>query len=163
MKEENSTDPVLQESTRVKGIALRATQSSYDIEGRWYQDVYGEFGMTWEDYLANYGEESILQFYGVRTIAEYETPEIDAYRQEVDMLSMITADDPEIWVDNTGQSNAEPQNTGSLYHHAFHAREIKEFANAAGVPNVATYGRPLLYSDPSNEEFVPFLIRKINE
>ncbi|MEL7534605.1 MAG: hypothetical protein AAFN10_25080, partial [Bacteroidota bacterium] len=83
-------------------------------------------------------------------------------RAKVDMLAMISADDPEIWVSNTGGTNELPQTTGHWYHHPFHAREIKEFADAAGVPNICNYGKPLLYSD-GEEEYVDFLIRKLNE
>ena len=42
------------------------------------------------------------------------------------------------------------------------AREIKEFAEAAGVTVVATYGNPILFSDPSNEYYTDFFIRKLN-
>ena len=42
------------------------------------------------------------------------------------------------------------------------AREIKEFAEAAGVTVGATYGNPILFSDPSNEYYTDFFIRKLN-
>ena len=96
-------------------------------------------------------------------MAEYNTPEIDAYREQVDMLSLLSSDDPEIWVNNTGTSNNAPTTTGSFNHHPFHAREIKEFADAVGVPNIATYGNPIIYSETNSEDYVTFLIRKINE
>ena len=162
-KDEDHADPVLRESTRVKGIALRATQSSLDIEGRWLNDVFGEFGATFEELLDEFGEASLLNFYGVKSLEAYHSPETEAYRKQVDMLSLLSADDPEIWVTNTGGHNNQPQTTGSFNHHPYHAREIKEFAEAAGVPTVATYGKPILYRDPSQEEFVDFLLRKLDE
>ena len=79
------------------------------------------------------------------------------------MLSMLSPDDPEIWVNNTGAYNGEPVTTGIFNHHPFHAREIKRFADAAGVANVTFYGNPILYSDPSNEGFIEFLLRKLQE
>ncbi|MEO1652806.1 MAG: alpha/beta hydrolase [Bacteroidota bacterium] len=162
-KDEANTDPILRESTRVKGIALRGTQSSYDIEGRWFNDVFGEFGLSFEDYLVDFGEASILQFYGLSSMDEYDTPEVEAYRQEVDMLAALTADDPEIWVANSGPKNEAPQDQGDLNHHGFHAREIKEFADAAGVANVAKYGKPTLFDNQNGESYTDFLIRKVNE
>ncbi|MEM6346376.1 MAG: alpha/beta hydrolase [Bacteroidota bacterium] len=161
-KEPSNADPVLQESSRVLGIALNATQSSLDIENRWLNNVFADFGTTWEYMVAEFDESTLFNFYGVSSWEEYETPEIEAYRQKVDMLATISADDPEIWVSNTGGTNELPQTTGHWYHHPFHAREIKEFADAAGVPNVCNYGKPLLYSD-GQEEYVDFLIRKLNE
>lgn len=162
-KDSNSPDPVLQESTRVKGIALRGTQSSLDIETRWLNDVFGEFETDFDALLSEFGEDRFLEFYGIASMEEYNTPEIEAYRQQIDMLGLITPDDPEIWVSNTGGHNNEPLTTSSFNHHPFHAREIKEFADAANVPNVTTYGNPILYSDNIDEDFVAFLMRKIAE
>lgn len=163
LKNVNDSDPVLQESTRVKGIALNATQSSLDIETRWLGNVFDEFGTSLDDIIQEYGEERVYGFYGVSNREEYDTPAIESYRAQVDMLSLLTADDPEIWVTNTGGHNNEPMTTNSFNHHPFHARTIKEFADAAGIPNVTTYGNPVLFSDTSNEAYVDFLMRKINE
>ena len=163
LKELNSDDLVLRESTRVKGLAIKATQSSLDIERRWLGDVFIEFGVTLEDIIQEYGEEKIYNFYGVSNQQEYETPEIETYRQQVDMLSFLSSDDPEIWVANTGTQNDKPTNTGSFNHHPFHAREIKEFADAVGIPNVAAYGNPILFNNQNGEGYVEFLLRKINE
>ena len=163
LADNSSADLVEHESSRVKGIALNATQSSLDIETRWLGDVFVDFGTTFEDILEEVGSGIMYNFYGVDTREEYETPEVEAYRKQVDMLAMLSSDDPEIWVTNTGGHNDKPETTSSLYHHPFHAREIKEFADAAGVANVATYGNPILYSDPLNEELVEFLKRKIGE
>ena len=98
-----------------------------------------------------------------QTVEEYNTPEIEVYREQVDMLSLLSADDPEIWVNNTGGHNNEPLTTSSLYHHPFHAREIKKFADAVGVPNVTTYGNPVLFSNADDEDFIAFLMRKLGE
>ncbi|MEM1003588.1 MAG: alpha/beta hydrolase fold domain-containing protein [Bacteroidota bacterium] len=162
-KDPNNTDFVLQESSRVKGIALNATQSSLDIETRWLGDVFDEFGSTIDDVIELYGEARIYHFYGISTLEAYNTPEILTYRHQVDMLTMLSADDPEIWVNNTGGHNNEPLTTGSFNHHPFHAKTIKEFAEAVGVPVVATYGNPILFTTPGNESYIEFLMRKLNE
>ena len=73
----------------------------------------------------------------------------------------ISSDDPEIWVTNTGPANGVPDSVGSWNHHGNHAREIKEYADAAGVPNVAVYGDPLIYADPSGEFYLDFIYRKL--
>ncbi|RNC86375.1 MAG: hypothetical protein ED556_08770 [Winogradskyella sp.] len=163
LRDLNSADLILHESSRVKGIALNATQSSLDIETRWLGDVFGEFGTSLDDIIEEYGEQTVYNFYGVSSQEEYDTPEIETYRQQVDMLSLLSSDDPEIWVTNTGGHNNEPMTTGSFNHHPFHAREIKEFADAAGVANVANYGNPVLFNNTDGEDFIAFLIRKINE
>lgn len=163
MADLGNSDPVLQESTRVKGVAVRETQSSYNIEDRWINDVFVDYGIIWNEFL-NTNESKILQTYGVSSIAEYNTPEIDIYRDNVDMLSLFTADDPEIWVDNTLRAVAPPTDDLIANHHAYHARELKERADFLGLPNISYYGKdPILFSDPSGETWVDFCIRKLNE
>ena len=162
MRDATSSDPVLQESSRVSCIALNATQSSLNIEDRWISDVFGEFNVSLNDLLADFGTEQFFNFYGINSLAEYESPEIDDYRNQIDALSLLSPDDPEIWVTNTGGHNNAPETQSSWNHHPFHAREIREFAEAAGIPVVATYGNPILFSDPSNEYYVDFFLRKLN-
>jgi alpha/beta hydrolase fold len=159
-------DPVLRESSRVKGVVARETQASYNIEDRWVNDVFVDYGITWATILAN-ETGNIQKIYGVSSTAQYESSVIDTYRNEIDMLTLLTADDPEIWVNNTLREVINPYNpyTADIpSHHAFHARELKEKADAVGVQNVVYYGRnPVLYADPSNEKWTEFCKRKINE
>lgn len=161
-----NSDPVLRESTRVKGVVARETQASYNIEDRWVNDVFSDYDVTWSTILANEAG-NIQKVYGVSTNAQYESPAIDAYRAEVDMLSLMTSDDPEIWVNNTLRDVLNPYNpyTADIpSHHAFHARELKQRADAVGIKNVTNYGKnPILYADPSNESWTQFCKRKINE
>lgn len=162
-RDTTNVDPVLQESTRVSGIALRATQSSLDIENRWINDVFIDFGVTLEDLFEVYTEERIYNFYGVNSIEAYESPEIDAYRRSVDMLSLISSDDPEIWIQNTGTPNGAPVNQGNFNHHPFHAREIQQRAENVGVPNAAIYGNPVIFDEQDNEGVIEFFIRKLGQ
>lgn len=159
-------NPVLRESTRVKGVVARETQSSYNIEDRWVNDVFIDYNITWQTILAN-ETGNIQKIYGVSTTAQYESSSIDTYRTDVDMLNLMSVDDPEIWVNNTLRDVVNPYNpyNGDIpSHHAFHARALKQRADAVGVNNVTYYGKnPILYTDPSNETWTQFCVRKINE
>lgn len=159
-----NNDPVLRESSRVKGVVARETQSSYNVEERWVNDVFLDYNLTWSEILAN-ESGNIRKIYGVSSLAEYESAAIDAYREEVDMLSLMSADDPEIWINNTLRDVAHPYSAPDISsHHAFHARELKERADALGVKNMAYYGKnPIIYAHPSNESWIQFCVRKINE
>lgn len=161
-----NSDPVLRESSRVKGVAARETQASFNIEDRWVNDVFIDYGVTWSQILAN-ETGNIQKIYGVSSIAQYKSATVDIYRTEVDILSLMTSDDPEIWINNTLRAVVNPYNPYTPdvpSHHAFHARELKERANAVGVKNVTYYGKnPILYADPSNESWTQFCKRKINE
>jgi para-nitrobenzyl esterase len=165
MADLGNSDPVLKEGTRVKGVAVRETQSSYNIEDRWINDVFFDYTITWNDFV-NVNESKILQTYGVPSMAEYNTSEIDTYRDDVDMLSLFTADDPAIWVDNTLREvplQLDLTDDLIINHHAYHARELKERADFLGLENISYYGKdPILFSDQSGETWVDFCIRKLN-
>lgn len=162
----SSSDPVLRESSRVKGVVARETQASYNVEDRYVNNVFVDYNLTWSEILAK-EMGNIQKIYGVSSTLQYESPIIDAYRADVDMLSLMTADDPEIWINNTLRDVVNPYNpfnTDIPSHHAFHARELKERADAIGVENITYYGKnPIIYSDPSNESWTEFCKRKINE
>lgn len=160
----SSSDPVLRESSRVKGVVARETQASYNIEDRYVNDVFVDYSLTWTEILAN-ETGNIQKIYGVSSTTHYESTSIDAYRAEVDMLSLMTSDDPEIWINNTLRDVVHPYSAPEISsHHAFHARELKKRADAVGVENITYYGKnPIIYSDPSNESWTEFCKRKINE
>lgn len=159
-----NNDPVLRESSRVKGVVARETQASYNIEERWVKDIFIDYNLTWSEILSN-ETGNISKIYGISSLMQYESPTIDAYRNEVDMLSILTSDDPELWINNTLRDVVHPYSAPDISsHHAFHARELKKRADAVGVKNITYYGKnPLLYSDPSNESWTDFCKRKINE
>lgn len=159
-----NNDPVLRESCRVIGVVARETQSSYNIEDRWVNDVFIDYNLTWSEILAK-ETGNIRKIYGVSSVAEYESASIGTYRAEVDMLALLTADDPEIWLNNTRRDVAHPFSAPDIpSHHAFHVRELKERADAVGVGNITYYGEdPIIYSDPSNESWTAFCKRKIYE
>ena len=160
----SNSDPVLKESSRVKGVAVRETQASYNIEDKWVNNIFADYNLSWTEILAN-ETGNIQKIYGVSSTAQYQSPAITAYRAEVDMLALLTADDPEIWMNNTLREVVHPYSGPEIStHHAFHVRELKKRADAVGVKNTSYYGRnPVLYAHPSNETWTQFCKRKINE
>ncbi len=161
-----NSDLVLRESTRVKGVVARETQSSYNIEERWVNNVFVDYSLTWPQILS-FETGNVQKIYGVSSNAQYESAAIDTYRAEVDMLSLLSADDPEIWINNTLRDVVNPYNPYNQdipAHHAFHARELKKRADAIGLKNITYYGKnPVLFSHPSNETWTQFCKRKISE
>ncbi|MEL7003754.1 MAG: alpha/beta hydrolase [Bacteroidota bacterium] len=162
----DNADPVLQESTRVIGAAVREIQSSYDVEGRWFNQVFEDFpDATFELYRQLSGG-NLLQFYGLLTDASYDTEAIVAYRQEVDMLGLMSTDDPPIWVTNIVREAIEPTTGDLVLHHPFHARELREKADMIGLENVIAYGNgDNFVPDPNrpDETWVEFSIRMIEQ
>ena len=159
-----NSDPVLRESTRVKGVVAREPQASYNIEDRWVNDVFIDYNLSWQEIVAN-EMGNISKIYGVASNAEYESATIDTYRAEVDMLALLTTDDPAIWIDNTLREVVHPYSAPEISsHHAFHARELKQRADAVGVENITYYGKnPVIFAHPSNETWTQFCKRILSQ
>lgn len=161
MANPSSTDPVERESTRVKAIAVKATQASYDLK-RYETDVFDDYDFSWKEYFKV--DPSIvprfISFYGMDSVEDFYSDRVNEYRTKVDMLAMMSPDDPEIWVANLQSPPVKPTKSNILNHHSFHARTIKEWADRIGIPNVVYYGT---HQDPSDEDFVSFMIRKLNK
>jgi para-nitrobenzyl esterase len=163
MSDPNNQDAVYHESTRVKAVALRETQSSYNLKDKWIDDIFSEFGITWEHFLINYSS-LVKLLYGISDTSEYDSPSIIEYQEKIDMIAHLTSDDPELWVENVRQPSLIPIHHDALYHHPFFVRELIEKADLVNVKHVAYYGKdPIIYADPSGETCLEFLIRKVNE
>lgn len=165
MAQLNSDDPILSESTRVKGAVLKETQCTYDID-LWEKMVFRDYNINiYEAFLNDPVTENIfLSFYGINKISDFYSEKTVKYRKEVDMLSLLSLDDPEFWLSNSNQQVAFPVEFTDLYHHAYQARTLKEKADIIGVTNISYYGKsPQIYSDPSKETQLEFMIRKIKE
>lgn len=150
MADPSSSDPVAQQSTRVAGAAALATQSTYDIV-KWNTVVFAEYGLDFLDLAVKSGlGQRISSFYGMQSPDELETPTIQAYRAKVDMLALMTADDPPFFVHNEKSPAVLPVDTDGLFHHAYHARTLTEQADKVGLGYTA-YIDALNVSDPSGK------------
>ncbi|PID93627.1 MAG: hypothetical protein CSA95_06870 [Bacteroidetes bacterium] len=153
-------DPILRESTRVLGIVGIETQASYDILS-WPQSVFGvyeEQGMSLDTLLQTTGEETLLVFYGVSNIEELYTEELQATRARLDMLSLLSEDDPEIYLASIVTPNTFPSNKDEILHHPLHAKAILDKATTNHVACKAFI--PLMgINNTDNETPVDFIIR----
>lgn len=151
-------DPVLRESTRVKGMIAIATQATYDI-GRWKTDVFKEYHV---DILALANvlglAQALLDFYGISDYAQFSSPPILEYRARVDMLAMMDAGDPPFFVRNDLEPAASPFTVDLAFHHANHALVLHQRAIEVGLPHVA-YIKALGIEDPTGEDPLAFTLR----
>ena len=161
MADPDNPDLVLRESTRVKGIAVRATQATYDLR-RFELDVFDEFNFSWIEYFKF--DSSIIprftSFYALDRLNEFYSDRITQYRAKVDMLGMMSPDDPEFWASNPESIVSAPTNLDVLVHHAYHVKTMREWADSIGISNVTYYGA---YRHPSDEGFIDFMMRKLKE
>lgn len=164
MADTNATDEVLRESTRVKGVVAGETQGTYDI-AEWHNTVFAEYqplGFTYQT-VKNLVTELLMKlFIGVNDLNDINTPEIQARRQKVDYLAKLTADDPEMHLDNSSINYTFPTDNNSILHHPLHAKVLMDKAILVNVACRANI--PKMNIDTRNgEEMINFVIRKINE
>jgi hypothetical protein len=161
MADPDNEDLVLRASTRVKAIAVKATQASYDLL-RYETDIFSEYDFNWLSYfqIDPSMKARFMSFYGINELYEFNSDDITSYRKKIDMLVMLSEDDPEFWVSNPQSPAVLPTQSNILNHHGFHARTLKQYGDNVGVPNVVYYAD---YDDPSGEGFVEFMVRKIQE
>lgn len=160
----NNSDEILRESTRVNAIVALATQANYDIP-EWHNTVFEEYqalGLSFEAILALAQEETLLQFYGISNISELNSAEILQDRSDLDMLELLSSDDPEFYVSNTDVPYSLPTNTDQVLHHPLHAKALIDKAEESNTPYKALI--PQMNIDNTNgESMLNFILRKLDE
>ena len=137
LADREAEDPVLRESTRPSAVVAIETQATYDLL-RWSTDVFAEYELDPIEAAEFLGlTQRMLNFYGITDVEDLETPEIQAYRAEVDMLGLMSDDDPPVFVSNVWEDASFPGTVGSLFHHPYHAEAVADFAEAEPIPVVA--------------------------
>lgn len=135
-------------STRVLAVAPHNTQATYDIK-KWENVVFAEYNIDLMAAIKALGaEQRFASFYGMDSIDQFETPEIVAYRKEVNMFLHMSADDPPIHVRNPNTATMAPANQNELFHHGNHAKAIKSEGTAAGISVIMII--PAMGIDESN-------------
>jgi len=135
MSEPTSNDPLMRVSTKVEVVAVQETQSTYDIY-RWETDVFPEGRFPLNKIRNTALGERLLNFYGVQSYDDLENYKYINYRKEVDILSMISAEDPTTYILNKQSFNPEKGNVvGNLLHSPYHAVALRGLLDKNGVVN----------------------------
>jgi len=82
------------------------------------------------------------------------------YRQSVDMLDLMSVDDPPIWLQNPKENPGTPVDLNELLHHGLHALAVMEQAETVGVECQA-YIPALNVTDPVGEGVIEFLLDRL--
>lgn len=127
MAEPDSPDPVLRESTRLAVVGALATQATYDVL-QW-QELLGVTPDP-EEYEASLKE--VVSFYGLKNVDELNSPKGEAIRADLDMLGLMSKDDPPLYVSNA-MKGGTPKDRGHRNHHPLHAVALMKRAEEVGV------------------------------
>jgi hypothetical protein len=123
--------------------------------------VFAEYDLDVLTLAAQLGlTQRLLDFYGITSVEQFDSPEILAYRAEVDTLDLMDPEDPPFYVQNDLEPATAPTTVNLLYHHANHALVLAEQADGIGLESVA-YIKALGIADPSGEDSFEFSLRHL--
>ncbi len=154
MAEPESPDPVLRESTRLAVVGALATQATYDV-------------LQWRELLGIPSDPDVYEaslreaamFYGLEDVDELTGPKGQAIRADVDMLGLMSKDDPPLYVANS-MKGGTPENRGHRNHHPLHAAALKKRAEEVGLETEVHAGK--IGIEPVNPEgLVKFFLRHL--
>ncbi|MEM1110469.1 MAG: alpha/beta hydrolase [Pseudomonadota bacterium] len=162
-----NADPVLEQSTRVLATAPGGTQATYDILD-WeifLLPALTEFVTTGqinstdpEDWVGG----QIFGFYGAASYSELLAEPYLSYRENVDMLALMDANDAPFCVGNGGPASIDFNDFPSWdnLHDPLHAKALRDRALEVGLEHRAyADGYFFTYSDPSGENCFDFMMR----
>ncbi|MEQ3762461.1 MAG: alpha/beta hydrolase [Alcanivorax sp.] len=137
-------------STRVQGAVLYSTQATYDLL-HWNSDVMPGAknavfagGYMWEINKLLQAAYGITD--GYLSDANLNSSTVTDLRASVDLISFITNDDPEFWVENTdpgvqfypnSTTMTDSQKRDAFLHDPRHAEALHERANQVGLDHSA--------------------------
>ena len=165
MADQNATDPILQESTRVCAVDLYGPQSTLDVY-KWETQVFNNFDGNGTNYTLDsmenlMGFDRASNFHGgFDSISQILVdPALIQYRQDIDQLFYLSNDDPPLFISSQSLAVHPSQD---LFHHSFHGREIHNTALAVGVSEVKADIPALSINTTNGESGVEFLVRHLN-
>jgi len=124
----DNADPVLRESSRVSAAVGIRTQATYDF-AKWFKYFKGEMDAktlrAWKLIFIR----TVVEMYHVETEKQLNTPEIKEVRRELDMLTMMDANDPPVLV----QTFTSDGPKGDMLHHPVHPRTVMKQAANVGA------------------------------
>lgn len=162
MADENSSDPISRESTRIQSLVVMETQATYDVL-LWDSIIFERYlidGFNFQSVRDLLSDNYILNIYGIASADEFFSEEANLYRERVNLINLISADDPEFYVLNEVIESNIPETSSELTHHPLHALKLYEQANRVGAKVVAYIPKEGI-DTRNNESIADFLIRTV--
>ena len=140
---------------------MQKLNQAYDIPN-WHSNAFTSYqaqGLNFDKVKELVGENTITRFYGITDISELSTTEISEMRQNLDMLSVFSHDDPEVYLTNTNNENSFPETSSHILHHPLHSKVLMDYAELNNVPTVVHISS-MGIDTRNGESIVDFIVRK---
>ena len=105
-----------------------------------------------------YPQDTWPAFYGLSTLDEVRGERGKELRADVDMLGMITRDDPPVWLAASDRHDSL-ENKGDTNHSPKHSEAVKKRCDEVGVPCVLKIGNAA--AGDADRTPVEFLLKRI--
>ena len=154
------------QDTNILAVSITQPQATYNLL-RW-NDIFSVYGYDLKlDYDTNaLSKAGINRFYAVRSLKEIEDASFTRYREDVDMLQFIENNGgiPTWLLSNapTFETKLTSNTLLDINHNSYHGLAIRDALNMKDTEVVAYLTSGLEYTDPSEEDELSFIIRKIN-
>ena len=145
-----SADPVLRESSRISAAGSLNGQATYDLR-EWDRLIF-PFKPEWRK-----GENEGPEFYHFNSDADCDTEQGKIIRADCDMLGLLTADDPPIYL-SCSHPDGEPTSRSHLLHHPRHTQVFERRCKELGIPVTAIYASDQMQWSKTQSEVVEFLL-----
>jgi hypothetical protein len=105
--------------------------------------------------------DRIMTVYGFKSFADTATTMGKQRRKSLDMLSLMSKDDPKIFAENLKRPYRMPANLVEVQHSPLHVKALMDKANQVGMK--ASFHAPQMNIDTRNgEEVADFILRVLN-
>jgi len=148
-----SDDPVLRQSSRLSAAGSLNGQATYDLR-EWDRVIFP----SKPEWLK--GEDEGPQFYHFKSEADYDTEEGKKIRADCNMLGLLTADDPPIYL-SCSHPDGEPTSRAHLLHHPRHTQLIERRCKELNIPVTAVYADEHTGWSKTESAVVEFLLRHV--
>lgn len=147
------------ESTRIQCAGAIATQASYNLL-RWKNYIPGLAFLY--PFVKNSLKEPLANFYGYSSYKAFNLNKKEV-TAKVDMLKMISPDDPPIWLYNPTTKKIRhgiPFNANQLFHHPAHARTLAKRARKENLTYFHVKNEKERSAFPIDEFFIEQLTKQ---
>ncbi|MEN0048729.1 MAG: alpha/beta hydrolase [Bacteroidota bacterium] len=152
-----SNDLIKHESTKVSAVVSLGTQATYDLT-RW-EEIFGEYDFTLDSPM--FDQQILYNFYVIDSLPQLYDDKVVTYRETIDMLSLMDANDAPLYVENVGKA-LPPEDILDLYHHPYHAHALKQKAEAVGLDHIIVAEKSGLI-DTDDEGPVQFILKRFKD
>ena len=150
---------LLGESTRIGCAGAMAAQATYDVF-RWELFIPG-LDTVMEKMKEKFFDDA-AHFYGYASYRAF-APQRDSITRSLDMLRMISPDDPPVFIMNL-QKETAPTDMGIIQHHRAHALILSEYLQRNGIENeIYVYGNEIKSESDIPRPLREFLLRHLRQ